>query len=91
MHFALSHHALHVFERMAKQFGLAVVHQVVPQPAAYRQRFGTGPGFEADPVGVSSGFTWPEPGIGSGRSLRIAAVLAVTHVTPQRFDDRPLG
>ena len=91
MHFALSYHALHVFERMTNQLGLSVVHQVVPQPAANGQRFGGGPGFEADPVRVSSSFPWPEPGIASGRGLRVAAVLAVSHVSPQRLDDRPFG
>ena len=90
MHFALADHALHVFKRMTEQLGLAVVHQVIPQPAADRQRFAAGSWFEADPVGVPSNFTWPEPCGWGGRSLQVAAVLAVPHVTPQRLDDRPL-
>jgi len=90
MYFALSYHALHVFETMTKQLGLSIMHQVIPQPAANGQYPGDRARFEGDPVGVASSFTWPEPGVGSRSGLRVAAVLAVAHVSPQRLDNRPL-
>ena len=90
MHFALSHHALHVLGQVTKQLGLPVVHQVVPQAAAERQR-SRGGRMECDPVGVASSFAWPEPGIGSGWSLEVSPVLEVAHLPPQGLDDRPLG
>ena len=91
MHLLLSNHALHVIKWMAEQLGLSVVHQVIPEPGTDRQRFDPGIGFELDPIGVTTGFPRSESGVGCGRSLGIAAVLAVAHVPPQRLDHRPLG
>lgn len=91
MHLLLSHHPLHVIKWMAEQLGLSVVHQVVPEPGTNRQWFGRGTGFEMDPIRVPTGFPRTKPGVGCGRSLGIAAMLAIAHVSPQRLDDRPAG
>ena len=91
MNFVLSHNALNVLELVTKQLRLAIVHQVVPQPATDRHRLDGSSRFQGDPVGVSSCFTRFQPGIGGRRGLQVAPVFTIAHVTPQRLNDRPRG